>query len=327
MVAGYGTGRYTRSLFREITFDGSNARVPMTALLPNRTYEIHEVAELTGLATARLRAWERRYEVVRPARQPNRYRTYTSEQVALLRAFARLCAAGERIGDLVRESRESVIARAEGRATDGSPLSRMLEAVKRLDRVRLVALLEEQRRGMDSDRFGREIILPLGEIIGDLWALGRLSVAAEHFASEVVVQQLKLELSATGGNSPVLLAACLPGERHEWGFLVTLVRLQTSGWRVQYLGTDLPLKDIVDAAWTLVPQVVALSAADPANVSSRLPELRRLRRLLPPGTLVVLGGQGSEINGSRLRRAGLKVGAEVIAQPKVTPVRSGARNP
>jgi DNA-binding transcriptional MerR regulator len=300
----------------------------MTAIASNRMYEIHEVAELTGLATARLRAWERRYEVVRPSRQPNRYRTYTSEQVALLRAFSRLCAGGERIGELVRESRESVIARAEGRATDGSPLSLLVEAVKRLDRDRLGALLGEQRRRMDGVRFGREIILPLGEVIGDLWALGRLSVAAEHLASEVVVQQLKLELTATDGNGPVLLAACLPGEHHEWGFLVTLVGLQTAGWRVQYLGADLPLKDFVDATWTVVPQVVALSAADPANVGGRLPELRRLPRLLPPGTLVVLGGQGAEINSARLRRAGLKVGAEMIPQPRPAPVtRIVTRNP
>jgi DNA-binding transcriptional MerR regulator len=300
----------------------------MTAIVPNRSYEIQEVSELTGLAPARLRAWERRYEVVRPVRQPNRYRTYSGEQVALLRAFARLCAAGERIGDLAREPRESVIARAEGRATDGSPLSLLLDAVKRLDRDGLAVLLDEHRKRLDSEGFGRGIILPLGEVIGDLWALGRLSVAAEHLASEVVVQQLKRELSSGESAGPVLLAACLPGEHHEWGFLVTLVRLQTAGWRVQYLGADLPLKDLVDASWTLVPQIVALSAADPANVHTRLVELRRLPRLLPPGTLVVLGGQGAEINGSRLRRAGLKVGAETIPPPRPAPVtRVLSRNP
>ena len=288
----------------------------MTAIFPNRTYEIHEVAELTGLATARLRAWERRYEVVRPSRQPNRYRTYTSEQVALLRAFARLCAAGERIGDLVREPRESVIARAEGRATDGSPLSQLVDAVKRLDRDRLDQLLADLRRTMTSEQFGREVILPLGEVIGDLWALGRLSVAAEHLASEAVVQLLKVELDPEGVQGPLLLASCVPEEHHEWGFLVTLIRLQNAGWRVRYLGPNLPLKDLVEAAWTLVPQVVAISGSDPANVGAQLAELRRLPRLLPPGTLVVMGGQGAEVNSSRLRRAGLKVGPDNIPDPR-----------
>lgn len=290
----------------------------MTALNSTRTYEIHEVAELTGLATARLRAWERRHEVVRPARLPNRYRVYTSEQVALLRAFARLTVAGERIGDLIREPRESVIARAEGRVTDGSPLSSLLEAVKRLDRDRLTKLLTEHRRVMDLEQFGREIIMPFGELLGDLWALGKLSITVEHLASEVVVQMLKQELASGQNSGPVMLAACLPDEQHEWGFLVTLTLLKARGWRIEYLGANLPLKDVAEAAWTLVPRVVALSGANPANVLARLPELRRLPRLVPPGTLVVLGGEGAEVNSSRLRRAGLKVGSAAIPETRPT---------
>ncbi len=158
----------------------------------------------------------------------------------------------------------------------------------------------------------------LGEVLGDLWALGKLSVTVEHLASEVVVQLLKQELTSGSAPGPVLLGACLPEEHHEWGFMVTLTALKTQGWRIEYLGANLPLKDIAEAAWTLVPRVIALSAADPANVRNRLPELRRLPRLVPPGTLVVLGGEGAEVNSSRLRRAGLKVGAAAI--PEARPV-------
>ncbi len=297
----------------------------MDSSIPNRTYEINEVAQLTGLATARLRAWERRYEVVRPTRQTNRYRTYTSEQVALLRAFARLCASGERIGDLVREPRDSVIARAEGRATDGS-LSQLIDAGKRLDRERLGALLADLRGKMDREAFGREIVLPFAEVVGDLWALGRLSVAAEHLISEVVVQHLKLELNQSDAPGPIMLGACLPEERHEWGMLVTLLHFQRAGWCVRYLGSDLPLKDLAEAAWTVMPRIVVLSGADPDNVRALIPELRRFPRLLPPGTFVVLGGQGPEINSSRLKRAGLKVGSDSVPETRALihgrPVRS-----
>ena len=290
----------------------------------DRSYEIHEVAELTGLAPARLRAWERRYAVVRPTRQPNRYRAYSPGQVALLRAFSRLCLNGERIGDLVREPRESVIARAEGLVTNNSPLSVLVDAVKRLDREGFTRLLEEHGRGLNPVRLGREIILPLGDVIGDLWALGRLNVAAEHLASEVVVARLKVELARPTPPGPLLLAATLPEERHEWGFLVTLLELQATGWTVRYLGADLPLQDVANAAWTLIPPVVALSSARPANVQALLPELRRLPRLLPPGTTIVVGGQGTEGAGSRLRRAGLRVGIDAMpsARPGVRPVEA-----
>jgi MerR family transcriptional regulator, light-induced transcriptional regulator len=291
----------------------------MRSPTPGRSYEIREVAELTGLAAARLRVWERRYEVVRPTRLANRYRVYTSEQVALLRALARLVADGARIGDLIRQPRDQVLARAEGRATDGSSLSRLLDAVKRLDREALATLLAQERARMDAGAFGRQVILPLGEVIGDLWALGRLGVAAEHLASEVVVPELKRaldRLQGAGPGSPVLLGACVPGEHHEWGFLVTLLDLAAVGWRVEYLGPDLPLNDFVQAAWTRVPAVVALSSADPANTRRLVPGLRRLPRLLPPGVAVVLGGQGAEASAARLRRSGLRVGIAMMPSPR-----------
>jgi MerR family transcriptional regulator, light-induced transcriptional regulator len=274
----------------------------------NRNYEIKEVAELTGLAPARLRAWERRYKVVRPRRLANRYRVYSSEQVALLRAFARLIASGERIGVLIQEPVESVLSRAEGSVADGSPLPGMLEALRHLDRERLSVLLEQEHRNRSLESFIRDVILPLGELIGDQWALGKLSVAVEHLASDVVITTLKRELEVHRGKGPVLLAACLQDERHEWGLLCKLVLLARAGWRIRYLGADLPLHDLVEASWTVHPACIAISAADPANVEARLPDLRRLPRLVAPGLVIVMGGQGADALGSRLRRYGFRVG-------------------
>jgi DNA-binding transcriptional MerR regulator len=64
-------------------------------------FGMRDVTRLTGLSAPRLRQWERRYRLVRPRRLANGYRAYTREQVALLRAVARLLAAGHEIGDLV----------------------------------------------------------------------------------------------------------------------------------------------------------------------------------------------------------------------------------
>jgi len=300
-------------------------RETMTAVSPHRTYEILEVAQLTGLEPARLRVWERRYAVVRPRRQQNRYRAYTGEQVALLRAFARLCAAGERIGDLVKQPRDEIVARAESTVLQSSPIAPLLNALRRLDRERSLALLEAERSTRTPAELGREIILPLAQLVGDQWALGRLSIAAEHLATEVVVTTLKAELTRQPGKGPLLLAACFPGERHEWGFLVALIELRDRGWRIQYHGTDLPFSEVTEAAWTVTPQVVALSSANPANVMARLVELRALPRLLPPGVTVVIGGEGATANRARLHRARLKVGMEEMPLPGVSrPVRHAA---
>lgn len=271
---------------------------------PDRTYEIQEVAELTGLSTARLRAWERRYEVVSPERQDNGYRAYSAAQVALLRAFARLVRDGERIGDLAAQPREEVIARSEQAGDDDAPLAQVIEAVRGYDRERLEALVAGQLRRLGPLRFASEVVLPLATQVGDLWALGRLPIASEHLASEVVVHALKDTLREAPGTGPLLLAAGLPGERHEWGMLATLIRARADGWQVHYLGPDLPLDELVQAAWTLRPGAVAVTASDPEVVERLLPELARFVHRLPPRIRAVIGGRGAIPSGNNLVRHG-----------------------
>ena len=278
----------------------------------DRTYEIHEVAQLTGLAAARLRAWERRYEVVRPRRMPNGYRAYTADQVALLRAFARLIEEGERIGELVTRPREDVLAQAETRALDGTAHAALVEAVRAFDRERLEGLVAQQLALRGLRAFAQEVVLPLAQSVGDLWALGKIPIAVEHLASEVVLHALKGGLRMSRGAGPLVVGACLPGERHEWGVLATLAIAQEGGWRVHYLGADLPVDELVQAAWTLDPWAVALSGSDPGIVRACLPALAALPGKLPPNTLALAGGAGVEAHARTLRGFGFRIGGEAF---------------
>lgn len=278
-----------------------------------RTYEINEVAKLTGLAPARLRAWERRYAVVRPARMPNGYRAYTAEQVALLRAFARLIDAGERIGDLADQSIEDVLARAEQFDIAGSTHGEMLEAVVAYDRDRLEQLVQQEIAARGLSGFAREVVMPLAIEVGDLWALGKIPIAVEHLASEVVLHALKAGLRASRGSGPICVAALLPHERHEWGFLCCLADVQEMGWQIHYLGADLPPDEIVEVAWKRGAEAVALSASDPANVEPLLASLAQLPGRLPPRAFAVIGGGGVAGHTRFLTSYGYRVGLESFA--------------
>ena len=281
---------------------------------PDRTYEIHEVAELTGLAPARLRAWERRYEVIRPRRMPNGYRAYSADQVALLRAYARLIDGGERIGDLAARPREDVLAQADARALDGSPQAALLEAVRTFDRERLEGLVAQQLSLRGLRAFAEEVVLPLAQSVGDLWALGKIPIAAEHLASEVVLHVLKGGLRMSRGTGPLVVCGCLSGERHEWGFLATLAVLQEDGWRIHYLGADLPVQEVIEAAWQLSPRCVAFSSSDPSLVRASLPALAAVPGKLPPHTIAAIGGGGVEAHARVLRGYGFRIGLEAFTQ-------------
>ena len=292
--------------------------------MSERTYRIHEVSELTGLEPDRLRAWERRYDVVRPVRLPNGYRAYSSEQVALLGAYARLIEGGARIGDLAERPAEEVIARAAGRRLPGPPHAALLEAVKALDRERLEALVAAEVRRHGLAAFARDAAPRLAAAVGELWALGRLPVAAEHVATEVVLHALKGGLAPGRQRGPLVLAAGLPGERHEWGVTAAMVLVQELGWRCHYLGPDLPLAQLHDAAWALRPAAVAVSGSNAAVVHRNLDDLAALVPRLPPGVTAIAGGGGTVPHRSLLAGFGWEVGMEAF--PARTGPESGARS-
>ena len=277
-----------------------------------RTYEIHEVAALTGLSATRLRAWERRYAVVRPLRMANGYRAYTSEQVALLRAYARLVTEGERIGDLAAAPAAEVVARASARRLPDTPLEALLDATRRLDREGLEGLVERQLALRGLAGFATDVVRPLAVAVGDEWALGRISIAAEHLASEVVLQALKSAMQESHTEGPLLVAACLPGERHEWGVLATLAQVLSLGWRVRYFGADLPVPELVEAAWRLHPRILALSVSTPDRCAEALPALSDAMSRLPEGAIAVIGGAGTEPHRHALISLGLQVGEDAL---------------
>ena len=256
---------------------------------PDRTYEIHEVAELTGLAphdSGRGSGGTR-------SCVPGACRTATGSTRPTRSPCSRICPP-DRGGRARRRSRR---VRAGGRAgPGGGPPARRFAASRAAGggaRVRPRAARGPGGAAARSPRapgVRRRRRVALAQSLGDLWALGRVPIAAEHLASEVVLHALKGGLRMSRGTGPLVVCGCLSGERHEWGFLATLAVVQEDGWRIHYLGADLPVDAVVEAAWKLSPEGVAFSGSDPSIVRASLPALAAVVGKLPPRTMAVIGG-------------------------------------
>ncbi|HEU5041868.1 MAG TPA: B12-binding domain-containing protein, partial [Gemmatimonadales bacterium] len=209
---------------------------------------------------------------------------------------------------------EEILSHAETRYPQDSPQAALLDAVRRFDRERLEALMAQQLALRGLRAFAQDVVIPLAEAVGDLWALGKIPIAGEHMASEVVLHALKGGLRMNRGLGPLVVAGCLPGERHEWGVLATLAIVQEDGWRVHYLGADLPVEEVVEASWKLSPAAVGLSSSDPAIVRASLPALAALPGKLPPRTLAVLGGAGMAPHARLLHGYGYHLGIQAFQE-------------
>lgn len=142
--------------------------------------------------------------------------------------------------------------------------------------------------------FVSTLVSPLLRAVGEAWAEGRLEVRHEHFAAERIGDLLRtfrlpFEERARG---PLVVFGTLPGESHGLGLQMAALVLATVGCRVCYLGTDVPLDQFAALAKDLGARAVAVSVSS-ASRGARAAHVRRLRALLPPRVVMLVGGEGA----------------------------------
>jgi MerR family transcriptional regulator, light-induced transcriptional regulator len=272
-------------------------------------HPIGVVAERTGLSAEVLRVWERRYGAVRPDRDAAGQRLYTDADVERLQLLRRATQGGRAIGsvaslpgeELQRLVREDDRARARVAGADPAPARAVVDVeeaiglVRDLDAQALELTLTRAATVLGAPHFVESVVAPFMRRIGDEWHAGRLSPAHEHLATAAVQRVLARLLGtlADAGGAPAFVVATLAGERHEVGALLAAAVAAAVGWRVVYLGADLPARDIATAAILTNARAVGLSvvyAADPAPLAE---EVRAIRRLLPASVPLVAGGAGA----------------------------------
>lgn len=271
-------------------------------------HPISVVAERTGLSPDVLRVWERRYAVVTPVRDDAGRRLYTDEDIQRLRLLGQATAGGRSIGQLLEldlaalaglvRSDEAARWQAPTPSEEGGEsafVERAFARARSTDAPGLEAELSRAAMLLGAGRFMEMVIAPLFRRIGDAWHAGELNVAQEHMATAVahaVLTRVRASLPAAP-DAPVIVVATPRGERHEVGALLAAGAAALEGWRVAYLGADLPASDIAVAAGETAARAVALSTVYPADAAAVSQEVRDLREALPDGVEILLGGGGA----------------------------------
>jgi methanogenic corrinoid protein MtbC1 len=183
---------------------------------------------------------------------------------------------------------------ASKRSAEAS-LQEVLSAVRSLDASALEAALGRAELAYGHQGLLRRVIQPLLESIGELWKVGEITAAHEHFASAFVRGFLtrwgKPFAASTG--APRLVVATPAGQLHEMGAALVAAAASGEGWQVTYLGVSLPAAEIAGAALQNQARAVALSLVYPENDPSLVEELQRLRRYLPTAIAIITGGRAA----------------------------------
>ncbi len=281
---------------------------------PARGYlRIGELSRRTGVSPELLRAWERRYGLLRPERTAGGFRLYTAldeERIAAMQAnLARgLSAAEAARAALATPAATEPLPQPDAAGLAGSA-TRLGELLDAYDETAAQALLDRLFSTFSLNAILRDVIIPHLHGLGERYARSEVSVAQEHFASHVVRGRLLALARGWGqGAGPTALLACAPGEQHELGLLVFGLALRAAGWRVAYLGADTPVATLAESARTLGPDVVVVSAQITEHAEAAAGEIAALACECP---LFVAGAGFSP-------ELALRIGAPLLTDDPVT---------
>jgi len=288
-------------------------------------YTIGFVSKRTGLKPDLIRAWERRHGAIAPNRSETGRRLYADKDIERLLLLDQAVKNGHRIGQaakLPNEALRTLIADAEAvrlaREAASTPLparepakaaqvvTACVQAVRRLDPEELERLLESAAIHYSRIELLEEIAAPLIEKVGELWRVGELRPVHEHLTTSAMRTFIANMRGASADRelTPTIVIATPAGQVHELGALLAAACASAEGWRVTYLGPDLPAEEIAAAIEMRQARAAALSVVYPQDDPRLARELERLARMVGTGVSLIVGGRGAAAYQATLDRIG-----------------------
>ena len=280
---------------------------------------VGELARRVGVAPETLRAWERRYGVLRPSRTPAGYRVYGSDDELRAQRMRELIesgwAAGEAALAVTADETPPMSVTPAVEPPFAAAADQVLDALLSFDCETVQAAFDRVFAVRSMDAALREVVLPALHEIGELWARGKITVAQEHFATELITGRLRgLGREWDHGLGPRAILACLAGERHDIGLLCCGLALHRRGWRVTYLGADTPADALNSAVTAVDPALLVIGAVQPEPLRIAARSLAQLAERVT----VAVGGAGASWELAAAARARHLRGDPVTAAATLT---------
>jgi MerR family transcriptional regulator, light-induced transcriptional regulator len=268
---------------------------------------IGELSRRSGVSPELLRAWERRYHLLRPARSQGGLRLYSLEDLERVRLMQHHLARGLAAAEAAALAAEPPLAPSGAETLLADAKGELAAALEAFDEPRVHAVFDSLLATATIDTVLATVVLPYLHELGERWERGEASVAEEHFASAVLRGRLLGLARGWGrGLGPRIVLACAPGEQHDLGLIAFGLALRARGWRVVYLGADTPLASVADAALASDAVFAVISAVTPERFRAQRDELGELARRQ---RLCLAGAGASE--------AAFELDAEILADDPV----------
>ncbi len=251
-------------------------------------YNIKIASNLSGVGTHTLRAWEKRYLAVVPARSSSGRRLYSDSDIEKLQLLSELCSLGNSIGSIANKETSELkemlerlgkvkqnIRPANYKVTSSievdNSLKNLIEAIQNYQIEVLSKEIGALKASLSTRDLALKVLSPLLSELRHRVDLGKLSIAQEHALLSMVkfhVGDIIYESYESKNKNPSLISIASPsGELDEFDIILFSLLCSHYGVKFFYLGANLPLTPLIDATNSFEANILLLSVKNKSSQS------------------------------------------------------------
>ncbi|UJF33999.1 MerR family transcriptional regulator [Paenibacillus hexagrammi] len=263
-------------------------------------YSIKKVSEMLNIPAVTIRAWENRYRIVTPLRTEGGHRLYSDADIETLRWVKQQTEDNKmKISEavyLLQQQKKPAVPSSLHKVTPqhrNEIIERLIQSFINLSSEQANELIDFAFSMYNFEDVFHTILTPALYRIGELWETGHITVAQEHFATQLVLQRLHqfFRILPVQPHYPKALAFCPEGEFHQMGIMLFSLFLRNKGVEVIYLGPNTPYEGLTELIESKSIYAVAASISSP-KLSPALEEWIGHWKKQFPQLVFVLGGSG-----------------------------------
>jgi DNA-binding transcriptional MerR regulator len=264
-----------------------------------RHYTLYELEKLTGILTATIRIWERRYNIIKPKRTDTNRRWYDDDDLKRLINISIIYHSGIKISKIAKYSISELEEKAEFLTRDSSisdtHINSLIVAMLSFNGNAVNEILLRSIINIGFEETFSNMVFPFFRRVGIMWHTGAVNTGAEHFITNIVRGRLISSIDslppANDPNRKRVIMFLPENELHEMGLLFYSYLIRKLGHEVLYLGQATPFIALteVNEKWhsdIIITGVLSyLSLAEPEKYLDDLSSTFKSQKILVSGSL------------------------------------------
>lgn len=260
-------------------------------------YAIKDLERLSGIKSHTLRIWEQRYGILKPERTDTNIRYYTSEDLKRILNISLLNHNGFKISKIAKLPDSEIIKQAQSilnnytKETD--QIDNLVLSMIELNEIKFEKIITDCIIHFGFENTIEKIIFPFMRHIGNMWQVGAVNIAQEHFITSLVRQKIIAGidgLSPEPVTNPKTFLLFLPeNELHELGLLYCNFLIKSKGHTSLYMGQSVPFEDVVSVSEIIQPDVLVTTLTKRMEDDLASDYLQTLAKAFSNSTIMVSG--------------------------------------